>query len=85
MMGGTRTAIVGLAVWIGAGLAIGQPVQVEEGIGSYERTSGVAGRLSSVGSDTLNNLMTLWAEGFSNLYPNVKIQVEGKGSSTAPP
>jgi phosphate transport system substrate-binding protein len=29
--------------------------------------------------------MTYWAEGFRKLYPNVNIQIEGKGSSTAPP
>ena len=45
----------------------------------------MSGNLSSVGSDTLNNLMTLWAEGFKNQYPNVKIEIEGKGSGTAPP
>ena len=33
----------------------------------------------------MNNLMTLWGEAFAKIYPNVKIQVEGKGSSTAPP
>jgi phosphate transport system substrate-binding protein len=38
-----------------------------------------------MGSDTLNNLMTLWAEGFRAIYPNVNIQIEGKGSSSAPP
>ena len=52
---------------------------------SYEKVSGVDGNLNSIGSDTLNNLMTYWAEAFSKLYPNVKIQVEGKGSATAPP
>jgi phosphate transport system substrate-binding protein len=51
----------------------------------YQRGSGVSGNLNSIGSDTLNNLMTLWAEGFRRQYPNVKIQIEGKGSSTAPP
>lgn len=51
----------------------------------YERVSGVSGNLNSIGSDTLNNLMTYWAEGFKAIYPNVNIQVEGKGSSTAPP
>ena len=51
----------------------------------YTRVSGVSGNLNSIGSDTLNNLMTLWAEGFRKQYPNVKIQIEGKGSSTAPP
>ena len=51
----------------------------------YQRASGVSGNVNSIGSDTLNNLMTLWAEGFRKEYPNVKVQIEGKGSSTAPP
>jgi phosphate transport system substrate-binding protein len=51
----------------------------------YTRVSGVSGNVNSIGSDTLNNLMTLWAEGFRKQYPNVKVQIEGKGSSTAPP
>jgi phosphate transport system substrate-binding protein len=62
-----------------------QAVKVDAGIPSYSKTSGVAGSLSSVGSDTLNNLMTLWAEGYRKEYPNIRIQIEGKGSSTAPP
>lgn len=52
---------------------------------AYERVSGVSGNLSSVGSDTLANLMTLWAEAFEKEYPNVNIQVQAAGSSTAPP
>lgn len=52
---------------------------------TYERVSGVSGNLSSVGSDTLANLMTLWAEAFEKEYPNVNIQVQAAGSSTAPP
>src|SRR6185503_13007499 len=50
-----------------------------------QKVSGVSGSLSSIGSDTMNNMMTLWAETFQTHYRNVKIQVEGKGSSTAPP
>ena len=52
---------------------------------AYERVSGVAGTLSSIGSDTLANLMTFWAEAFEKEYPNVNIQVQASGSSTAPP
>jgi phosphate transport system substrate-binding protein len=52
---------------------------------SYQKASGVSGNFSSVGSDTLNNLMTLWAEEFKRNYPNVNIQIQGAGSSTAPP
>jgi len=51
----------------------------------YQKASGVSGNLSSVGSDTLANLMTLWAEEFKRAYPNVNIQIQAAGSSTAPP
>jgi phosphate transport system substrate-binding protein len=51
----------------------------------YAPVAGVSGSLKSIGSDSLNNLMTLWAEDFRKLYPSVTIEVEGKGSSTAPP
>src|SRR5688572_10697793 len=68
------------------GIAMAQDgVKLDPGLDSYKAVSGVSGNLSSVGSDTLNNLMTLWAESFSKFYPNVKIQIEGKGSTTAPP
>lgn len=60
-------------------------IEVDPGIKMYQKTSGVSGNLDSIGSDTLNNLMTYWAESFRKKYPNVRIQVEGKGSSTAPP
>jgi phosphate transport system substrate-binding protein len=59
--------------------------KVDESLPVYEKTSGVAGNLSSVGSDTLANLMTLWAEEFKRVYPNVNIQIQAAGSSTAPP
>ena len=51
----------------------------------YQRVSGISGNLSSSGSDTLANLMTLWTEAFKKNYPNVNIQVQAAGSSTAPP
>jgi phosphate transport system substrate-binding protein len=59
-------------------------IELDPALQSYTPVSGVSGNLNSVGSDTLNNLMTLWAEGFKAIYPNVNIQIEGKGSSTAP-
>lgn len=51
----------------------------------YVRTTGISGNLSSIGSDTLANLMTLWTEEFKREYPSVNIQVQAAGSSTAPP
>lgn len=58
---------------------------VDPNLPSYKAVSGVSGNLSSIGSDTLNNLMTLWAEEFNKFYPNVNVQIQGAGSSTAPP
>ena len=63
----------------------GAALMVDKKLPVYKATSGVSGNVKSVGSDTLNNLMTLWAEGFRRSYPDVKIEIEGKGSSTAPP
>jgi phosphate transport system substrate-binding protein len=59
--------------------------KVPEGVAPYKATAGISGSLGSIGSDTMNNLMTFWQEGFKKRYPSVTIQVEGKGSSTAPP
>jgi phosphate transport system substrate-binding protein len=61
------------------------PVRLDPALRSYAVAPGVSGNASSVGSDTLNNLMTYWAESFKKFYPNVNIQIEGKGSGTAPP
>lgn len=69
----------------GASAVVAQAGKVDASIPGYSKVSGVSGNVSSVGSDTLNNAMTLWAEGFKKQYPNVRIQIEGKGSSTAPP
>jgi phosphate transport system substrate-binding protein len=79
-----------LSATVGATLLWSAPVvadvlKVDPALPEYKAVSGVSGNLSSVGSDTLNNLMTFWAETFNKFYPNVKIQIEGKGSSTAPP
>ena len=67
------------------GFAVAQTMQVDPRLEPYERVSGISGSASSIGSDTMNNMMALWLEGFRKYYPNVKIQIEGKGSSTAPP
>ena len=81
-----RRVLLALALAaLGWGPLYGQAVGVDASIPSYQKTSGVSGSLNSVGSDTMNNMMTLWGESFAKMYPNVKIQVEGKGSSTAPP
>ncbi len=65
--------------------AIFAEAKVDPALGDYEVSSGVSGNLSSIGSDTLANLMTLWAEEYKRFYPNVNIQIQAAGSSTAPP
>src|SRR5436305_5795225 len=59
-------------------------VRVDANLPDYKPTGGVSGRVKSVGSDTMNNLMTFWAEGFRRHYPSVQVEIEGKGSATAP-
>lgn len=66
-------------------ISAGAYAAAETSLPAYQKASGVSGNFSSVGSDTLNNLMTLWAEEFKRFYPNVNIQIQGAGSSTAPP
>jgi phosphate transport system substrate-binding protein len=70
---------------IGALAATAVSARVDPALPDYKPAAGVSGNFSSVGSDTLNNLMTLWAEEYKRLYPNVNIQIQGAGSSTAPP
>jgi len=75
-------ALLSAAAFAFAGAA---HAQVDPALPTYEAASGVSGSLVSIGSDTLNNLMTYWSEGFRTFYPNVAIQIQGAGSGTAPP
>lgn len=79
-----KSFLVALGVASGA-VATSAMASVDPNLPTYKATSGVSGNFSSVGSDTLNNLMTLWAEEFNKFYPNVNVQIQGAGSSTAPP
>jgi phosphate transport system substrate-binding protein len=65
--------------------AIAVQAAVDPKLPEYKVTSGVSGAINSIGSDTLANMMTLWSEDFKKSYPNVNIQVQSAGSSTAPP
>ena len=82
----TCATVLALAVVAaGAGAFAAGPPRLDPALVPYQAVSAVSGNINSIGSDTLNNLMTLWAETFNKFYPNAKIQIEGKGSSTAPP
>lgn len=78
-------ALAACAVATFAPVTMAQSVEVDAALPSYEKVAGVSGNFTSIGSDTLNNLMTLWAEAYKRYYPNVNIQIQGAGSSTAPP
>lgn len=64
--------------------ASAQQLAVDSAIPSYKAVEGVTGSIKSVGSDSMNNLMTHWAEGFKKAYSSVNVEIEGKGSGTAP-
>jgi phosphate transport system substrate-binding protein len=66
-------------------VAITSAMALDASLPAYQAVEGVSGQIKSVGSDTLDNEMALWAKGFEALYPDVKIEIEGKGSATAPP
>ena len=75
-----------IALLMGLNSPLLAQITVDPALPEYvQSTAGVSGTIKSIGSDTMNNLMALWAEGFKKHYPNVRIEVEGKGSATAPP
>ena len=78
-------AAMGFATTAMFSVTVNAVQEVDAGIPTYQKVNGISGNLSSVGSDTLANLMTLWAEEFNREYPNVNIQIQAAGSSTAPP
>lgn len=80
-----RKLVVGLTATVaGASVLMAGP-EIDSKLPTYRPISGVSGNIKSIGSDTMNNLMTLWGEEFKVFYPSARIEVEGKGSSTAPP
>src|SRR3972149_5230485 len=80
-----KSALMTFSLFIGVLAPLRADTQVDPGLPDYHKASGVSGSVISVGSDTLANLMTFWTEEFKRLYPNVSVQVQAAGSSTAPP
>ena len=80
-----RGGIVAVLVIVGLSIAALPPAAAAE-IKPYEKVTGeVSGSLKCVGSDTMNNLVAHWAEGFKKFYPSVQEGIEGKGSASGPP
>ena len=81
-----RKAMAAALVAVVMSASVGaEGIAVDPELPEYKPVSGISGSLKSIGSDTMNNMMALWAGGFQRFYPNVKVEIEGKGSSTAPP
>jgi len=80
-----RASFVTVLALLAAGAAIAAGLELDPNLPRYAKVEGLRGTLNAAGSDTMLELQTLMAEDFRKLYPQVKIQVEGKGSSTAPP
>jgi phosphate transport system substrate-binding protein len=77
-------AVLGIGLVLGARGVVAQ--DVDPALKPYAKAAGeVAGSLKCVGSDTMNNLVAHWAEGFKKFYPSVREGIEGKGSASAPP
>jgi phosphate transport system substrate-binding protein len=64
-------------------LATPAALALDASLPAYQTVKGLSGEIKSVGSDTLDREMELWAKGFKERYPSVKIEIEGKGSATA--
>lgn len=85
-LGAGLLALCGLAC-SASQLAVAQQggVKIDPALPKYKPAAGVSGTLKSVGSDTMNNLVSLWSEEFKKMYPGVKTEIDGKGSSNAIP
>ncbi len=80
----TAVGLMLIACWL-AWYFIWRPFPVDSAIPHYTKVDHLSGHLVSVGSDTLADVMVLCSRGFKTIYPDVTIQLEQKGSATAPP
>ena len=81
----TRALAILALVLVARSAPLGATTRIDPDLAPYQKVRGVTGSLSSTGSDSLANLMSLWAEHFMRYYSGVTFQVKASGSSTAPP
>lgn len=86
-IGGFKKVLAGMALAVGIfqGAMAFADAHLDPNLPAYKPVQGVSGNLTSIGSDTLGNLATMWSEEYKKLYPSVNIQIQAAGSSTAPP
>jgi phosphate transport system substrate-binding protein len=80
----TAAGLMLIGCWL-AWYFLWRPFPVDSAIPHYTKVGNVSGDLVSVGSDTLTDVMVLCSREFRKVYPQVAIQLEDKGSATAPP
>ena len=51
---------------------------------NYDPADNLAGTIRSVGSDTMGPLVNSWAASFSKTHPEVRFDIESRGSGTGP-
>ncbi|HVR84154.1 MAG TPA: substrate-binding domain-containing protein, partial [Planctomycetota bacterium] len=90
MRRGSGWKLAGILLYSLLGASAGRPAEdgstaLDPGLKAYQPASGLKGTLRSVGSDTLHPLMKAWADRFTSFHPDVRFDIEGKGSNTAPP
>ena len=76
--------VLAMSLLIAMSGSVRAQVKIDPKLAEYKAVTGVSGNLKSIGSDTMNTEMTLWAEAFVKFYPNVSPEIEGKGSATGP-
>jgi phosphate transport system substrate-binding protein len=77
--------LLGLAAALATGVAmVTSAMALDPALPPYKASPVGDAAIKSVGSDTLGDLMRIWADEFAKLNPNVKIEVVSKGSGTAP-
>jgi phosphate transport system substrate-binding protein len=77
-------ALIGAVAAMTVARPLGAQVKVDPKLPAYKAVKGVSGRLAFVGSDTMNNLVSLWCKGFVELNPDVQLERKG-GATTGPP
>lgn len=79
---GATLLAVGLTLWI-ASTAHAQTVVLDPNLPVYRPVSSLQGELRLAGSNTMSHVAAVWAAGFRQFYPDVKISINITGSREA--
>ncbi len=60
-------------------------IVVDPNLPAFQRIDNVSGKLTSIGSSALTQLLNRWGDDLKRLYPNLAFDITGGGSGSAPP